>query len=331
MSDEAIPSSEHPELAETARRSWLELRRALSSLRPELYRFCRSLTPSPWDAEDLVQETLMRAFVTLGSQYGQEIEKPRAWLFRVATNAWIDRKRQNREVLVEAPDDSASGHEGASDRQHARELAGTVLGRLSPHERVALVLKDGFDFPLDDVAAALGTTTGAVKAALHRGRGKLTSAEPPPTTATPSVVSAFCAAFNAGDLERLTALLLDSASIELPGVAVDVGVAASKKAESGILYHSLLTPLSTGVPAQYLTDYLPTPPRAELRAYRGEHLLLLWYRHQSGEAVRSFIRVDIDPESGLIARVREYYYSPEALSEVAAELSLPHRSNGYGF
>jgi RNA polymerase sigma-70 factor, ECF subfamily len=313
-------------LTELAQHAWLETRVALQGYRPELYRFCRALTRSAWDAEDLVQETLLRAFVALGSQYGQSIDNPRAWLFRIASNAWIDRQRRPGELLVDAPPESTQ-----SDPQRTREAVASLLGLLSPHERVAVVLKEAFDLSLEEIADALGTTPGSVKTALHRGRGKLASpAVEVPKTAAPAAIAEFCAAFNAGSLERLTALLLEGAVVELPGVAVDFGLAATTNRTSGILYHSLLEPLSAGVPAAFLTDYVPAPPRAELRSCHDEQLLLIWYRHQQGEAVRCFVRLHVDAESGRIARVREYYYSPEALAELAAELGVPFRSNGYG-
>src|SRR5262245_49323239 len=72
-------------------------------VRPELYRYCRYLTQSPWDAEDLAQDTLMRAFVTLGTVF-RDLPNPRAWLFRVASNLWVDRVRRSRfEITVAAP------------------------------------------------------------------------------------------------------------------------------------------------------------------------------------------------------------------------------------
>ena len=65
--------------------------------RPDLWRYCQRLTGSAWDAEDLVQDTLQRAFAGLASLW-QPVH-PRAWLFRIATNLWIDRYR--REVRAE--------------------------------------------------------------------------------------------------------------------------------------------------------------------------------------------------------------------------------------
>src|SRR5688500_17627090 len=184
--------------------SWHGFLETFEPLRTDLYRYCRHLTRSAWDAEDLAQDALARAFVTLGTLFSEPPE-PRAWLFRVASNAWIDRVRRSRHEqpwAEEAPEPSPPP-------QATREAAGTLLARLSPQERVALVLKDVFEFSVDEIAEVLGTTPGAVKAALHRGRGRLS--EPTPVIEripAPGVLDAFARAFNARDLEGLTALLL---------------------------------------------------------------------------------------------------------------------------
>jgi len=122
-------------LASAVRGSWHQFLAAFEGLRPELYRYCRHLTRSPWDAEDLAQDVLARAFVTLGKL-------------------------------------------GTRRRTHARGCSASratrgSITRLAPQERAAVVLKDVFDLPIEDIAEALSTTPNAVKAALHRGRGKL--------------------------------------------------------------------------------------------------------------------------------------------------------------
>src|SRR5262249_26354787 len=76
--------------------SWHSFLELYEPLRTELYRYCRYLTRSPWDAEDLAQDALARAFVTLGTM-GEAPPNPRAWLFRVASNLWIDQARRRRE------------------------------------------------------------------------------------------------------------------------------------------------------------------------------------------------------------------------------------------
>src|SRR4051794_16183496 len=124
-------------LPEDTQQSWRRFLATYEPLRPDLYRYCRYLTRSPWDAEDLVQDTLARAFVTL-AQMGSEPPNPRGWLFRVASNLWIDQLRKHREPP--AAEDGAA----AAEPRATREAAGTLLVKLSPQERAAVVLKDAF-------------------------------------------------------------------------------------------------------------------------------------------------------------------------------------------
>lgn len=313
------------DLAALARDACRRFSQSFEPLRPELYRYCRHLTRSPWDAEDLAQDTLARALVTLGTMIRPEIETPRAWLFRVATNLYIDRARRAREELVDAPE----ALDEAPDAREKREAAGTLIAKLSPQERAAVVLKDAFDLELEEIAVVLTTSVGAVKAALHRGRGKL--AEPGPTDARvppPAALDAFCRAFDAGDLPALTALLLDTVTVEMPGAAIDLSLAVTSDPGSGILYHTVMSPISAGTPARYLDGYDGKRARTELTLHRGEHVILLWYGHTSGEAVRCVIRSELAGPH--IARLRIYYFSPELLVEVAGELGLPVRTNGRG-
>src|SRR5207244_11406434 len=72
--------------------SWHRFLDLYGPLRPELYRYCRHLTRSPWDADDLAQDVLFRAFAKLGCMH-EPPPNPRAWLFRIAANLWIDRVR----------------------------------------------------------------------------------------------------------------------------------------------------------------------------------------------------------------------------------------------
>jgi RNA polymerase sigma-70 factor (ECF subfamily) len=313
------------DLAALARDACRRFGQAFEPLRPELYRYCRHLTRSPWDAEDLAQDTLARALVTLGTMIKPEIENPRAWLFRVATNLYIDRTRRAREEQGDLPEAPAE----VGDQRAKREAAGTLIARLAPQERAAVVLKDAFDLELGDIAAVLGTSVGAVKAALHRGRGKLADPEADDARVpVPAALDAFCRAFDAGDLPALTALLLDTVTVEMPGCAVDLGLAATVDPRLGIVYHTLLSPLSAGTSARYLEGYDGARARSQLVYHRGEHVVLLWYGHSSGEAVRCLIRGEL--QDSRFARLRIYYFSPELLTEVAGELGLPVRVNGRG-
>lgn len=313
-------TSEKPApLHDLVQRPWRTFLEQYEPLRPDLYRYCRFLTRSPWDAEDLVQDVLARAFVTLGG-LNHAPPNPRAWLFRVASNLWINHVRRGRELA--APDFEAAVQH---DLRAAREAAGSLVALLAPQERAALVLKEVFDFSLEEIAEALSTTTGAVKSALHRGRGKL--AEPDDervAAAPPPVLNAFCEAFNARDLERLTALLLDSVELDFPGLHTDYGIPAARGALGATMYKS-----DAFIAPDWRQQIVDGTCRFELREHRGQQLVLAWWKHADGEAVRAFSRLEHEGER--ITRMRTYFHTPEAIAEVCKELGLPCRTNGYRF
>lgn len=318
-------------LTQDVRSSWQRFLDELEPLRPELYRYCRHLTRSPWDAEDLVQDAMAKAFVTLATVFG-DVPNRRAWLFRVASNLWIDRMR--RAQLEASP---LTGEDAAPelDPRAAREAAGTLLTELAPQERAAVVLKDVLDFSLEETAAALSTSVGAIKAALHRGRTRLadTSAPlPAPRKPAPGVLDAFCEAFNARDVERLTALLLDSSIVEIVGVVTEYGPDAPKDPRTGSFAGSLSAITFDdrgGVPDERLEGYLGTLPRCEARAYRGGTLLVFWYDHTDGPRVRTVLTVETSGDR--VARVRNYFFTPEVIAEVCSELGVPYAINGYRY
>jgi RNA polymerase sigma-70 factor, ECF subfamily len=330
----STPSHDAPEgLAFSVKASWQRFLDTYEPLRPELYRYCRHLTHSPWDAEDLAQDALARAFVTL-AQLTSAPPNPRAWLLRVASNLWIDQLRRRQlssgpgPEQLEAPDSPLA--------RETREAAGTLLLRLSPQERAALVLKDVFDLTLEEVAEALSTSVGAVKAALHRGRGRILESErreASPDALAPAVLDAFCQAFNARDLARLTELLAGNAMIDVVGVTTEYGgEAAGSRVFQGMLYGSARladAQARGGIEARFIRGVLPTPPRTELRLLRGEWLCLLWYAHVDGEAVRAINRVQVG--EGAIVRLRNYFFTPDFIAEVCQELGVPCRVNGYRY
>jgi RNA polymerase sigma-70 factor (ECF subfamily) len=308
-----MTSRDSAALSSTVQESWRTFLTVYEPLRPELYRYCRHLTRSAWDAEDMTQEALSRAFVTLAI-LSEPPQHPRAWLFRVATNAWINRVQRSRERLAadggELPE--LASH---SEPRDTREAAGTLIARLSPQERAAVVLKDAFGLSLEEVAEALSTTSGAIKAALHRGRDKLLEPEPEERVpVAPAVLDAFCDAFNARDLDRLTALLLETATLEYPGFRTEQGRETLRTSSlSGTLF---------GCPDEVRNEAWPAP-RSEIRAYRGEPIFLWW----SGDEVHAVVRVEVQGER--VASLRNYYHAPEVLAEVCGELGVPYRTHGY--
>jgi RNA polymerase sigma-70 factor (ECF subfamily) len=168
---------------------YLAFLETISALRPSLHRYCARMTGSVMDGEDIVQEALFEAYRKLDKFDTSRPLKP--WLFRIAHNRCIDFLR-HRGVRDEA--------EAAAAVAEAAEAAEPVLGTeqavehlvltLPPKERACVLLKDVFDYSLDEIAELVDSTVGGVKAALNRGRTKLAESSPPtksPRTTSPDV------------------------------------------------------------------------------------------------------------------------------------------------
>lgn len=155
-------------------RAFLE---TISALRPSLHRYCARMTGSVIDGEDVVQEALFEAYRKLDQFDQSRPLKP--WLFRIAHNRCIDFLRR-RGVRDEA-DAAASVPEAVSPAEPALGTGKAVehlVLTLPPKERACVLLKDVFDYSLEEIADLVDSTVGGVKAALNRARTKL--AESPP-------------------------------------------------------------------------------------------------------------------------------------------------------
>lgn len=317
-----MPDPIQPEFLKGVRVSRARLMDVLDPLRPDLFRYCRSLTGDLWDAEDLVQETLLRAFAKLADVHWQ-IDNPRAYVFRMATNLWIDHTRRAQESAMPEHFDAAAPEPVPAPQ--VREAIAALAWRLPPQERAALLLKDVFDFSLAEIAAQLRTSTGAVKASLHRGREKLEAARQAdeqrtrPATAPqldPALLDRWCAAFNARDLNGLAALMLQDAEAEVVGMVQEYG---RDQIRDGSLEHTMFDEAGN--------------PQAQVATFRGEPVVLLWYTVQEGETTRRVVRdvLRFEQAEGGVRRLRYYYFCPQTLAEVTTELGLPLVDNGYRY
>jgi RNA polymerase sigma-70 factor (ECF subfamily) len=190
-----------------------------------------------------------------------------------------------------------------------------------------LVLKEVFEFSLEEVAAMLSTTVGAIKSALHRGRGKLKELDLNAQEVTPpAVLSEFCSAFNARDLDRVVSLLLETVDIELSGTYADSGVDVAKRSFGGLMFATQMA-MEAGIPSEYRKGLQAVPPRFELRTHRGEPVVLTFWTHDDGEHVRGVSR--FTTEGHQITGIKTYMHSPELIAEVCKELGVTFRSNGY--
>lgn len=212
--------------------------------RHELRVHCYRMLGSFEEAEDLVQETLLRAWRRRGDL--QRGESLRAWLYRIATNACLDSIRaRGRQVptlrsfrdipwLEPYPDrllDPAAPETDAPDADVvSRETISltflAVLQLLPPRQRAALVLRDVLAWPTTDIGVLLELSSAAVNSALQRARATLREQLPPArrdtwtatatTAAERDVLERYIHAYETADMQATLALLSDDVRVTMP-------------------------------------------------------------------------------------------------------------------
>jgi RNA polymerase sigma-70 factor, ECF subfamily len=222
--------------------------------RGELLAHCYRMLGSAEEAEDLVQETYLRAWRSYGSFEGRS--SVRTWLYRIATNVCLTAiERRSRRPLpsgLGAPSDdpaaplaalpdvpwlqplpdamlAAQEHDPAAvaaSRAGTRLALVAALQYLPPRQRAVLILRDVLDWPAAQVADLLGTTTTAVNSGLRRARAQLARALPtedeitePAEPELRALLDRFAAVFENGDASALAELLRADATLEMPPMA----------------------------------------------------------------------------------------------------------------
>ncbi|HSZ50305.1 MAG TPA: RNA polymerase sigma factor [Caulobacteraceae bacterium] len=304
------------EAARTMRTLWFDYLDAIEAARPRLHAFCLKLTGTVWEAEDLVQDTLLRGFGSLGrcdmsppplddGSGGRWFEKPQAYLAQIATNLWIDRMRRSQRDARLAQAEPAAGEPVPVI---TRSAGAALFGRAGPQERAAVVLKDVFDFSLEEIATMLSTTPGAIKSALHRGRRKLSETrDAPPSRNSPAsvgLIDKFIAAFNARDVAAITVLLLDSVTYEPQGVGGERGRRTI-----------------------WLNVPVPDVVSAERHVLEGENVIAFTFVYNGKKRLGGLER--LEEVDGKVSRIINYYFCPDTLAFAAGKLDLEPWSNGY--
>ena len=222
---------------------------SLDQYRGELTGYCYRMLGSPFDAEDAVQETLVRAWRGLDRFEGRAAL--RSWLYRIATNVCLDmvdaRKRRalpmdfgpaqepiaaNLNTLPEStwvepiPDTSVAPDGDPADVAVARETIRlafvAALQHLPPKQRAALILCEVLRWQASEAAELLETSVPSVNSALQRARATLEErkvspdAQPPVDEADAELLARYVDAFERYDIDALTSLIHEDATQSMP-------------------------------------------------------------------------------------------------------------------
>ena len=313
---------------------WRRYLDAFAPLRPALHRYCRRLTGNVWDAEDLMQDTLLKLFGLLG-KIDADLAHPRAYFIRTATHLWIDEQRRlarHRSWATDAAQtsehidraDMKNPARGAEARAELHDAAGALLGRLAPRERAAIVMREVLDLSAKETAAMLQTTEGAVKAALHRGRERLEAQEldAERTPPSPALVEQFLAALASNDLPTLEAICAADLSVELVG-----GAQMTSFEQSRTFFQHAHTVFPPEYEALARKMVLGSSPHWRAVDYRGERIVLGFRTWEGIDGLNEIHRIEeID---GKIGRIRCYCFCPDTLAAVATELGVPAQPKPY--
>jgi RNA polymerase sigma-70 factor (TIGR02957 family) len=190
----------------------------LDELRPAAFAIAYRMLGSAAEAEDVVQETLLRVHRTL--EEGSRIESPRAYVATVATRLAIDQLRSARarresyagewlpEPLVTDPTDDPAHEAEVADSLSLAFLV--LLESLSPEQRAVLLLRDVFDYGYDEIAEIVGKSEENVRQLAVRARRHVGERRPRFETSRQErneLARRFFAAAQEGDLDGLEALL----------------------------------------------------------------------------------------------------------------------------
>jgi len=189
----------------------------VQTIRPELHRYCARLTGSVIEGEDIVQDTLAKAFFALATRH--EMPPLRPWLFRIAHNAALDFLKSHGRKLTDPRADMAdvAGFDDAPD-PFATRLALARFLTLPVIQRSAVILKDVLGHSVEETASTMETTVMAVKAALVRGRARLREAADVPTAepnAERAELERYASLFNARDWDGVRSLIGEDCKLDL--------------------------------------------------------------------------------------------------------------------
>jgi len=314
------------ELRDQLRKSWHQFLDVVAPLRPQLHQYCLQLTGSVWDAEDLVQDALLKAFGYLG-RIDDPIRNPKAYLVKTATTIWLDHLR--RQVIADTARQDMKPLTVASEpaANAAMQDAGyQMLTHLTGKQAAAILMKDIFEMSLAECAEALETSEGAIKSLLKRGRDNLAAPRPmstPVTLVSRKLVEEFTRLFNTGDIEGLLKLVLDNATVGNVGTDIEWGHEGHRGPFNW--FKGAVGGHAEDWPAHLMFD----SQSADYAEVEGEPVVLIFRTRKGEEALESIVR--LTEEDGLISSLRAYSFTPETKAFVGNQLGHAVRASGYRY
>ncbi|MGA7120105.1 MAG: sigma-70 family RNA polymerase sigma factor [Polyangiaceae bacterium] len=293
----AIP----PELS-AARERFLDL---VAELRPDLHRYCSRLVGSAIDGEDVVQETLAKAYYAMS--LSPEVPPLRPWLLRIAHNTAIDFLRRYERRFVEPVDDIAENAPAANEaRPDVVRAALSSFVALPVLQRSSVILKDVLGLSLEEIADTTGTTVPAVKSALNRGRTTLRNQpgqdlvpwrdRPETSRDERALLDRYVALFNARDWDGVESLLSEECRLDL----VSKSLRRGKKQV-----------------APYLGNYAREDVRLAVGRAEGRDVIGVFRPSRSD---RPEYIIALQPEGDRVGLIRDWRYVPYLIGEIAFEI-----------
>ena len=282
------------EILAGAREQFLAL---VEDVRPELHRYCARLTGSVIEGEDIVQDTLAKAFYALS--LASDVPPLRPWLFRIAHNAAIDFLRSHGRKMTDASDelDARPADDLPADPAIMRAALAKFLA-LPLAQRSAVILKDVLGHSVEEVAATMDSTVPAVKSALVRGRTALRDAQEQAVAADVTAraqLDAYARLFNARNWDGVRALVAEDCRLDL--------VAKSQRRGKAV--------------GAYFGRYEKEAIRLAVVRLEGQ-LALAAFDGPDAKAPRYFILIDW--RDGKVDAIRDFRYVSYIATDAAYEL-----------
>ena len=223
--DTSSPGAEGSQAQPALARARTEFDELVKNVRVDLHRYCSRMIGSVIDGEDVVQDTLAKAFFML-PKVGPVAEL-RPWLFRIAHNKSVDFLRRYDRQFGEPLDEHPVAAEASDplDEGEAAEVALSWYLKLTALQRSCVILMDVMDYSLAEISELLDMSIPAIKGALHRGRAALraqagaasTAARADLDPAEAKLLARYVEHFNGRDFDALRDLLADDARLEVVG------------------------------------------------------------------------------------------------------------------